>query len=240
MSAARILIVDDAQQVRRVLRTALSSEGYTIYEASTGEEALDSIRASTPDAILLDVNMPGMGGLEACKEIRRSLDVPIVMLTVRNAERDKVLALDAGADDYVVKPFGMQELLARIRAALRRRTPQGKESSFTAKDLSVDFEARRVTVRGHEVHLTPKEFELLRHLVLNAGKPLTHRRLLQVVWGPDYGDEPEYLRVVINQLRKKLESDPARPKLILTEPWVGYRFQAPLESKVGKPEEPRK
>jgi two-component system KDP operon response regulator KdpE len=240
MSAAKILIVDDAQQVRRVLRTALSSEGYTIYEASTGEEALDSIRASTPDVILLDVNMPGMGGLEACKEIRRSLDVPILMLTVRNAERDKVLALDAGADDYVVKPFGMQELLARIRAALRRRTPQGKESSFTAKDLSVDFEARRVTVRGHEVHLTPKEFELLRHLVLNAGKPLTHRRLLQVVWGPDYGDEPEYLRVMINQLRKKLESDPARPKLILTEPWVGYRFQAPLESKGGKPEEPRK
>jgi len=238
MISAKILIVDDAQQVRRVLRTALSSEGYTTYEAASGEEALDSIRAAVPDAILLDVNMPGMGGLEACREIRRTMDVPILMLTVRNSERDKVLALDAGADDYVVKPFGMQELLARIRAALRRRTARGKETSFAAKDLNIDFEARVVAVRGRDVHLTPKEFELLRQLVLNAGKPLTHRRLLQAVWGPDYGDEPEYLRVMINQLRKKLESDPARPKLILTEPWVGYRFQAPRESKHAKTEPP--
>jgi two-component system KDP operon response regulator KdpE len=238
MISAKILIVDDAQQVRRVLRTALSSQGYTTYEAASGEEALDSIRASLPDAILLDVNMPGMGGLEACREIRRTMDVPILMLTVRNSERDKVLALDAGADDYVVKPFGMQELLARIRAALRRRTARGKVTSFAAKDLNIDFEARVVAVRGRDVHLTPKEFELLRHLVLNAGKPLTHRRLLQAVWGPDYGDEPEYLRVMINQLRKKLESDPSRPKLILTEPWVGYRFQAPRESKPAEAEQP--
>jgi two-component system KDP operon response regulator KdpE len=238
MISAKILIVDDAQQVRRVLRTALSSEGYTTYEAASGEEALDSIRAAVPDAILLDVNMPGMGGLEACREIRRTMDVPILMLTVRNSERDKVLALDAGADDYVVKPFGMQELLARIRAALRRRTARGKVTSFAAKDLNIDFEARVVAVRGRDVHLTPKEFELLRHLVLNAGKPLTHRRLLQAVWGPDYGDEPEYLRVVINQLRKKLESDPTRPKLILTEPWVGYRFQAPRASKHAETEQP--
>ena len=234
MSSAKILIVDDAQQVRRVLSTALSAEGYTIFEAGTGEEALDAIRASTPDAILLDVNMPGLGGLETCREIRRTLDVPILMLTVRNAERDKVLALDAGADDYVVKPFGMAELLARIRAALRRRIPAGKLDSFSTKDFAVDFEARRVTVRGQDVHLTPKEFELLRHLVSNAGKPITHRRLRQAVWGPDYGDEPEYLRVMINQLRKKIESDPARPKLILTEPWVGYRFQAPREPKNSK------
>ena len=231
MISAKILIVDDAQQVRRVLRTALTSAGYTTYEAASGEEALDSIRAALPDAILLDVNMPGMGGLEACREIRRTMDVPILMLTVRNSERDKVLALDAGADDYVVKPFGMQELLARIRVALRRRTAPGKETSFAVKDLNIDFESRVVAVRGRDVHLTPKEFELLRQLVLNAGKPLTHRRLLQAVWGPDYGDEPEYLRVMINQLRKKLESDPTRPKLILTEPWVGYRFQAPRESK---------
>jgi two-component system KDP operon response regulator KdpE len=238
MISAKILIVDDAQQVRRVLRTALSSEGYTTYEAASGEEALDSIRAAVPDAILLDVNMPGMGGLEACREIRRTMDVPILMLTVRNSERDKVLALDAGADDYVVKPFGMQELLARIRAALRRRTARGKQTSFAAKGLNIDFEARVVAVRGREVHLTPKEFELLRQLVLNAGKPLTHRRLLQAVWGPDYGDEPEYLRVMINQLRKKLESDPTRPKLILTEPWVGYRFQAPRESKPAEAEQP--
>ena len=234
MSSAKILIVDDAQQVRRVLRTALSAEGYTIFEAGTGEEALESVRQSTPDAILLDVNMPGIGGLETCREIRRTMDIPILMLTVRNAERDKVMALDAGADDYVVKPFSMAELLARIRAALRRRLPQEKVASFSAKDFAVNFETRQVTVKGRDVHLTPKEFELLRHLISNAGKPITHRRLLQAVWGPDYGDEPEYLRVMINQLRKKIESDPGRPKLILTEPWVGYRFQAPREPRAAK------
>ena len=234
MSSAKILIVDDAQQVRRVLRTALSAEGYTIFEAGTGEEALESVRQSTPDAILLDVNMPGIGGLETCREIRRTMDIPILMLTVRNAERDKVMALDAGADDYVVKPFSMAELLARIRAALRRRLPQEKVASFSAKDFAANFETRQVTVKGRDVHLTPKEFELLRHLISNAGKPITHRRLLQAVWGPDYGDEPEYLRVMINQLRKKIESDPGRPKLILTEPWVGYRFQAPREPRAAK------
>ena len=227
-----ILSVDDAQQVRRVLRTALSAEGYTIFEAGTGEEALDSIRKSTPDAILLDVNMPGMGGLEVCREIRRSLDVPILMLTVRNAERDKVLALDAGADDYVVKPFGMQELLARIRAALRRRSPQEKVTGYSTKDFSVDFETRQVSVRGKDVHLTPKEFELLKHLVSHAGKPIPHRRLLQAVWGPDYGDETEYLRVVVNQLRKKMEANPAKPKYILTEPWVGYRLVLPADARI--------
>ena len=231
MSSAKILIVDDAQQVRRVLRTALSAEGYTIFEAGTGEEALDLFRSSPPDAILLDVNMPGMSGLETCQEIRRHSDVPILMLTVRNAERDKVLALDAGADDYVVKPFGMQELLARLRAALRRRGALSKLSNFESKQLTVNFETRQVTANGKDVHLTPKEFELLRQLIASAGKPLAHRRLLQAVWGPDYGDEPEYLRVMINQLRKKIESDPARPKLILTEPWVGYRFQPPKDKK---------
>ena len=224
MSSAKILIVDDAQQVRRVLRTALSAEGYTIFEAGTGEEALEAVRQSTPDAILLDVNMPGMSGLETCRELRRTLEVPIVMLTVRNAERDKVLALDAGADDYVVKPFGMAELLARVRAALRRRAPQGQLASFSTKDLSVDFEARSVTAKGRDVHLTPKEFELLRHLVMNAGKPITHRRLLQAVWGPDYGDQTDYLRVFITHLRKKIEPNPAKPQYILTEPWIGYRF----------------
>jgi len=234
VSSAKILIVDDAQQVRRVLRTALSAEGYTIFEAGTGEEALESVRQSSPDVILLDVNMPGIGGLETCREIRRTMDIPILMLTVRNAERDKVMALDAGADDYVVKPFSMAELLARIRAALRRRLPQEKVTSFSTKDFAVDFETRQVTVERRDVHLTPKEFELLRHLISNAGKPITHRRLLQAVWGPDYGDEPEYLRVMINQLRKKIESDPGRPKLILTEPWVGYRFQAPREPRAPK------
>lgn len=229
MTQAKILIVDDAPQVRRVLRTTLTSQGYTIYEARTGEEALEEFGKTLPDLVLLDVNMPGLGGLEACREIRRSSEVPIIMLTVRNAERDKVLALDAGADDYVVKPFGMQELLARIRAALRRLSPHEKVPAVVSTDLAVDFELRRVTVRGRDVHLTPKEFELLRQLVANQGKPLPHRRLLQAVWGPDYGDEPEYLRVTINQLRKKIEPDPAHPKFILTEPWVGYRFQPPQE-----------
>jgi two-component system KDP operon response regulator KdpE len=149
------------------------------------------------------------------------------MLTVRSAERDKVLALDAGADDYVVKPFGIDELLARVRASLRRYSTGETLPPFIAKDLSMDFETRRVEVRGEEVHLTPKEFDVMKHLVMNQGKPLTHRRLLQAVWGPDYGEETENLRVVINQLRKKIEADPTHPKFILTEPWVGYRFQPP-------------
>jgi two-component system KDP operon response regulator KdpE len=152
------------------------------------------------------------------------------MLTVRNAERDKVAALDAGADDYVVKPFGIEELLARVRAALRRYAPTDALPSFVSKDLTIDFATRQLTVRNRIVHLTPKEYDVLKCLVANQGKPLTHRRLLQAVWGPDYGEETESLRVVINQLRKKLEADPARPKYIVTEPWVGYRFQPPRES----------
>ena len=230
MSPASILVIDDEPQIRRVLRSTLSTHGYEIAEAKTGEEALEWMRKQPPDLVLLDMNMPGMGGVEACREIRRASDAPIIMLTVRNAERDKVAALDAGADDYVVKPFGIEELLARIRAALRRYAPGDALPPFVSKDLSIDFEARQVSVRDRDVHLTPKEYEVLRHLVANQGKPLTHRRLLQAVWGPDYGEETESLRVVINQLRKKLEADPARPRYILTEPWVGYRFQPPRAS----------
>lgn len=226
MISAKILVVDDEPQVRRVMKATLTAEGYTISEARNGEEALERFRGEHPDIILLDVNMPRMDGLEACRQIRRTSDVPIIMLTVRNAERDKVLALDAGADDYVVKPFGIQELLARIRAALRRTLPQDKLAPFVSKDLTIDFAARRVVAGHREVHLTPKEFDVLRQLVANQGKPLTHRRLLQSVWGPDYGDEPEYLRVTINQLRRKIEPDPAHPRFILTEPWVGYRFKS--------------
>ena len=225
MSGETILVVDDEPQIRRVMRSTLSTHGYLITEAKTGEEGVDSARRERPDLVLLDINMPGMGGLEACKEIRRSSDAPIIMLTVRNAERDKVMALDAGADDYVVKPFGIEELLARIRSALRRYAPGDAVPPFVSKDVNIDFESRQVTVRGRDVHLTPKEYDVLKHLVANQGKPLTHRRLLQSVWGPDYGEETENLRVVINQLRKKIESDPARPKYILTEPWIGYRFQ---------------
>jgi len=227
LTSANILVVDDEPQIRRVLRSTLSSQGYVITDAKSGEEALESFRKERPDLVLLDVNMPGMGGIEACREIRRISDAPIIMLTVRNAERDKVSALDAGADDYVVKPFGIEELLARIRAALRRYAPGEAMPPFVSKDLNIDFEAREVMVRGQAVHLTPKEFEVLKYLIANQGKPLPHRRLLQAVWGPDYGDETENLRVVINQLRKKIEPDPAHPKYIATEPWVGYRFQLP-------------
>jgi len=223
---ATILVVDDEPQIRRVMRSTLSTHGYVITEATNGEDAIESARKNKPDLILLDVNMPGMGGIEACREIRRGSDAPIIMLTVRNAEKDKVAALDAGADDYVVKPFGIEELLARIRSALRRYAPDEKIPPFASKDMTVDFESREVTVRGQDVHLTPKEFDVLKHLVANQGKPLTHRRLLQSVWGPDYGEETENLRVVINQLRKKIEADPAKPKYILTEPWIGYRFQS--------------
>jgi two-component system KDP operon response regulator KdpE len=227
LTGANILVVDDEPQIRRVLRSTLSSQGYVITDAKSGEEALESFRKERPDLVLLDVNMPGMGGIEACREIRLISDAPIIMLTVRNAERDKVSALDAGADDYVVKPFGIEELLARIRAALRRYAPGEAMPPFVSKDLNIDFEAREVMVRGQAVHLTPKEFEVLKYLIANQGKPLPHRRLLQAVWGPDYGDETENLRVVINQLRKKIELDPAHPKYIATEPWVGYRFQLP-------------
>jgi two-component system KDP operon response regulator KdpE len=225
MNSASILVVDDEPQIRRVLRTTLSFRGYVITEAATGEEAVELARKIKPDLILLDVNLPGISGIETCREIRRSNETPIIMLTVRNAERDKVVALDAGADDYVTKPFGIEELLARVRASLRRHTSAETAPAFHSKELSVDFESRRVMVGGEEVHLAPKEFEVLRELITNQGKPVSHRKLLQSVWGPEYGEETENLRVVINQLRKKIEKDHSQPRYILTEPWVGYRFQ---------------
>jgi two-component system, OmpR family, KDP operon response regulator KdpE len=234
VTAANILVVDDEPQIRRVLRSTLSARQYVITEAKTGEEAVEWVRREPPDLVLLDVNMPGIGGIEACRQIRAISGAPIIMLTVRNAERDKVLALDAGADDYVVKPFSIEELLARIRAALRRYSPSDALPAFVSKDLAIDFETRRVTVRDRLVHLTPKEYDVLKHLVANQGKPLTHRRILQSVWGPDYGEETENLRVVINQLRRKIEADPAHPKYIITEPWVGYRFQ-PFRERASKP-----
>jgi two-component system KDP operon response regulator KdpE len=232
MNPSTILIVDDEPQIRRVMLTTLASHGYSVMEAASGEEALEKIRIERPDLIILDVNMPGMSGLETCAEIRTSSDVPIIMLTIRNSERDKVQALDAGADDYVVKPFGVQELMARIRAALRRSGPGDATPAFSSGDLKIDFEKRTVTVKNHPIRLTPKEFELLRHLVANSGKALGHRRLLQAVWGPDYGEETEYLRVFINQLRKKIEPDPHKPRYIHTEPWVGYRFDPPGENSI--------
>jgi two-component system, OmpR family, KDP operon response regulator KdpE len=229
MSTGRILIVDDEPQIRRVLRTALSTEGYEVYESRTGEEALEAVREHRFDLILLDMNMPGMGGLETCREIRASSEVAIIMLTVRDSEHDKVAALDAGADDYVTKPFSMPELSARIRAALRRlpTAPESGAESVQLGEVEVNFATRRVISHTGEVRLTPKEFDLLRYLLSNPNVPIPHGRLLQAVWGPDYGDQVEYLRVFVNQLRKKIEPDPSHPRFILTEPWVGYRFALP-------------
>jgi two-component system KDP operon response regulator KdpE len=212
VSAAKILVVDDDPQIRRVMKATLVGHHYEVIEARTGEEALEMTPQEMPSLVLLDLNMPGMGGLETCRSLRNGSDIPVIVLSVRSTEKDKVAALDAGADDYVTKPFSIEELLARIRAALRRSPAgEGGPRSFSAPGLEIDFETRRV----------------LRYLVAHAGKPVTHRELLQSVWGPDYGDEPEYLRVFINQVRKKIEVNPARPKFILTEPWVGYRFAGP-------------
>lgn len=224
MDLATVLIVDDEPQIRRTLLTVLTSQGYSVIEAKSGDEALEKLRVERPDLILMDLNMPGRSGVETCQEIREGSDVPVIILTVRNAERDKVMALDAGANDYIVKPFGTNELLARIRATLRRWSPVNAEPSFISPDLKIDFDKRAIELQGKPVRLTPKEFDLLHFMVANLGKPLPHRRMLQAVWGPDYGEETEYLRVFINQLRKKIEPDPQHPRFIHTEPWVGYRF----------------
>jgi two-component system KDP operon response regulator KdpE len=229
MNTATILVVDDEPQLRRAMKATLTDLGYSVIEAKTGEEALEMLRSESPDLILLDLNMPGIGGLETCRAIRETSEIPIIVLSVRNTERDKVQVLDAGADDYVTKPFGIQELLARIRAAMRRVPSSGESGAmqFISGDLAIDFESRRVTLNGNTVRLTPKEFDLLKFLVDHANKPIPHRKLLQTVWGPDYGDEVEYLRVVVNQIRKKIEPEPSKPRYLLTEPWVGYRFATP-------------
>jgi two-component system KDP operon response regulator KdpE len=230
MNEQTILVVDDEPQLRRVMRTTLTDLGYLVIDARTGEEAIEKLHQGTPDVILLDLNMPGIGGLETCRAIRVGSDVPIIVLSVRNTERDKVEALDAGADDYVMKPFGIQELLARIRAALRRSpgatSEQGPHGIHT-EHFDIDFDSRKLLVGGKPVRLTPKEFDLLRILVANANRAVPHRKLLQAVWGPDYGDETEYLRVFVNALRKKIEPNPSNPQYLFTEPWVGYRFNFP-------------
>jgi two-component system KDP operon response regulator KdpE len=228
MSAGRILVVDDDPQIRRVMRVTLTGQSYEVDDAKSGEEALDKVREQRFDLILLDMNMPGIGGVETCRTIRAQSEVAIIMLTVRDSESDKIEALDAGADDYVTKPYNAPELLARIRAALRR-TPwtHGPTGRLTLGAVEIDFDTREVTSRGHRVRLTPKEFELLRYLVAHANKVLSHRELLQAVWGPDYGDQVDYLRVFMNQLRKKIEAKPSSPVYLLTEPWVGYRLHMP-------------
>ena len=225
---ARILVVDDEPQIARVLRTGLKTHGYDVRVAADGLSALETFNDWQPDLVVTDLSMPNLDGLQLCKRLRAISQLPIIVLSVRGEEKMKVEALDAGADDYVSKPFGMDELLARIRAQLRRvaATPQRQASSpiLEVGDFHINFESRSVLVKGVEVHLTPKEYDLLIHFVQNAGKVLTHHTLLAAVWGGNYTEQGEYLRVFVGQLRKKIEPTPSTPRYLLTEPWVGYRF----------------
>lgn len=225
----RILIVDDEPQLTRVLRTGLKTHGYEVRVAADGISGFELFTDWQPDLLLTDLSMPNMDGLELCRRVRAISRIPIIVLSAKGEERTKVEALDVGADDYVTKPFGMDELLARLRAALRRAaTPVSKEAASTileAGDFRIDLESRQVTVGSREVHLTPKEFDLLVYFLNNAGKVLTHQTLLAAVWGRNYVEQGEYLRVFVGQLRKKIEPDAAKPRYILKEPWVGYRFE---------------
>ncbi|HYL94472.1 MAG TPA: response regulator transcription factor [Terriglobales bacterium] len=221
-----MLVVDDEPQITRVLRTSLAAQGYDIRVANNGETALEIMKDWTPDLVITDLAMPNMDGLELCRKLRSGSQVPIIVLSVKSEERTKVKALDLGADDYVTKPFAIGELLARVRANLRR-VPAGEPSSggvIEVGDFRIDQDAHTVSVRGREVHLTPKEFDLLVYLARHPGKVLTHRALLTAVWGANSMEQPEYLRVFIGQLRKKLEPEAGSPKYLQTEPWVGYRF----------------
>jgi len=223
-----VLVVEDAVALRQSLFETLSALGFVVGEAGTGEEAQGRLRMVQYDAILLDINMPGMGGMEACRLIHRDLPhLPIVMLTVRDEEDDKVEALDAGADDYVTKPFQIRELTARLRAAIRRSKllPSPPSSPTVIGGLALDPLRHRVEKQGREIRLSPKEFAMLQFLMQHAGRPIPHTRLLTSIWGSEYGDEREYLRVLVNQLRKKIEDDPANPTYILTESYIGYRFR---------------
>jgi two-component system KDP operon response regulator KdpE len=230
MKDTTLLLVDDEPQIRRVLQTTLYEAGYGVILAKNGQEGIDTVVREHPDLVLLDINLPDMSGFDACRFIRLSFAGPILMVTVRNSVRDKIDALDAGADDYIVKPFAMAELLAHVRAALRRSGTEQPLPRIETKELTVDLEMRMVNVRGNSVHLTPKEFDVLRLLVTQQGRPVTHRKILQIVWGPEYGEETEPVRVVIKQLRQKIEKDPSRPRYILTEPWIGYKFQLPTDT----------
>ena len=227
---SKVLVVDDESSIRRALHATLSTLGFDIEEASGGEQAVLFVRTERYDAALLDINMPGMDGIETCRAIRRlSPRLPILMLTVRDSPDDKIDALDAGADDYVTKPFHVGELMARVRSAVRRSqaTQKNQDPVMAIGDIELDSERRLVRKAGKTIHLTPKEFDLLRHLMLHAGKPQTHARLLTSVWGSEYGNEVEYLRTFVRQLRQKLEDDPSSPEYILTDPYIGYRFKQP-------------
>ena len=224
MEKSRVLVVDDEPQITRVLRTVLSSQGYQVRTAGEGESALSSFTEWRPELVITDLVMPHMDGVELCRRIRAISTVPIIVLSVKGEERSKVDALDSGADDYVTKPFGIDELLARVRAALRRSGGESDVASFEAGDFRVDLEGRRVHVGGSEVRLTPKEFDLFVYMARHPSRVITHRTLLEAVWGEASQEQPEYLRVFMGQLRKKLEPDPSNPRYLVTEPWVGYRF----------------
>jgi two-component system KDP operon response regulator KdpE len=224
MANERVLIVDDEPQIRRALQTALTAHGYDVETAADGQDALVRIAAHVPDAVVLDLVMPGIDGFDALRDLRTWSEVPVIVLSARGHERDKVTALDLGADDYLTKPFGMEELLARVRVLLRRR-PSVQETAISFGDVTIDLAARIVSRSGEEVRLTPREFDLLRTLVVHADKVLTHRQLLERVWGEYATDNSQQLRVYINYLRRKLENDPSRPRWIVTEPGVGYRLR---------------
>ncbi len=222
----KILVVDDESQITRVLRHSLSAHRYDVRTAADGVSALDTFRDWHPDLIITDLQMPEMDGIELCREIRKTSKLPIIVLSVKGEERTKVDALDAGADDYVLKPFGIDELLARVRAALRRspEAAEATEAKLEDGDFVIDPSTREVLVKGESIHLTPKEFDLLVFLFQNRNKVITHRAILTAIWGGNFTEQTEYLRVFIGQLRKKVEKKPSQPRYLRTEPWVGYRF----------------
>lgn len=221
----RILVVDDERAIRRFLHTVLTTHGYVVFEAESGEEALKTVAQHRPDVVILDLGLPGLDGIEVTQRLREWTEIPIIVLSVRERETDKIAALDAGADDYLTKPFGVGELLARLRASLRRIIQPDATPVFTVRDLTVDMARRVVTVGDEKVQLTPTEYDLLRVLITHAGKVVTHQQLLRQVWGAAYQNEFHLLRVNISNLRHKLEPEPARPRYIITEPGVGYRLR---------------
>jgi two-component system KDP operon response regulator KdpE len=221
---AQILVIDDEVQIRRFLRISLEANGYRVHEAVAGQEGIARTAQLRPDVVILDLGLPDMDGLEVLRHLREWTQTPVIILSVRDDDRDKVAALDAGADDYLTKPFSTDELLARIRVALRHAQPEAQEPIFRRGDLSVDLSRRLVTLRGEPIKLTPTEYALLRLMIQHAGKVLTHGQILRAVWGPEYISETHYLRVYFAQLRQKLEDNPALPKMLITEPGVGYRL----------------
>lgn len=221
---ARILVIDDEYQIRRMLSVVLSAHGYVLAEADSGKEGLNQALIFHPDAIILDLGLPDLDGMDVIKRLREWSQVPVIVLSVRERESDKIFALDAGADDYLTKPFSMGELLARIRVALRRSAKTEEEPILTFGDLTIDFARRLVLLHGNELKLTPTEYEILKYLALHAGRVITHRQLLRAVWGPNFQEETHYLRVYVGQLRRKIEDNPTQPRFITTEPGVGYRF----------------